>query len=270
MGYIERLTKRVEPYTVTLQPKWQRLFEPSRAADPEIGTELLASIEGWLTSHVVFVKMQHETLVSAKPVRKSIAVIADNVVRSTHDATSDTRLEQLLKYRDEEEGIAAGAHNVALDWIACGLPAAHAVFKSGKRPVPADAEQHLMAALKCPIGRSQLEKSISGQQKHFSLDPAGQRQRLMKLEGRLQPDGTTFTYRPDPRQRPHARPVQAACDILAAALREIYKCTGSSPHVPRDGSQTSPFLRFLEGARRSLPHGYQTELVSPARRVEVR
>jgi hypothetical protein len=269
MGYIERLTKRVEPYAVTLQPDWQQLFMPSRKADPELSTELLVSIEGWLTSHVVFVKMQRDTLVSAKSVKKSISMIAAKFERSNYDATSETRLEPFLKYCDEEEGVAARAHNVALDWIACGLPTAHSVFSSGNKPDPADAERHLMAALKCAIGFSQLKTSISGQQEHFSLDPAKQRRRLMKLEGRRLPNDITFAYKPDPRQRSHARPEQAARDILAAALRDIYKCTGSPPHVPRDGSQTSPFLRFLEAARRSLPHGYQSELVSPARRAEI-
>ena len=92
MGYIERLTKRVEPYVVTLQPNWQQLFKPAHKADPELGSELLISIEGWLTSHVVFVRMQRETIVSGKPVRKAIAKIAEHLASANYDATSDNEI----------------------------------------------------------------------------------------------------------------------------------------------------------------------------------
>lgn len=269
MGYIERLTKRVEPYAVTLQPNWQQLFTPSRKSDPELSAELLMSIEGWLTSHVVFVKMQRETLVATKQVRRATKRIVDQVVRSTHSATPDAALAKLLKYRDEEDGVAARAHNVALDWISAGLPTTRALFGSSSKPAPSDAELHLMAAISSADGMAQLRTSAAGQLAHFNLDPIKQEERLLRLEGRQLPNGTIFAYKPDPRQRPHARPEQAARDILATALRDIYKCTGSSPHVPRDGSQTSPFLRFLEAARRSLPQGFQAELVSPARRAEI-
>lgn len=269
MGNIERLTKKIQPNTVTLQPDWQKRFRPSHRNDPELSNELLISIEGWLTSHIVFVKMQRETLVATKFVKKAISKIADRVSHSNYNSTPGASIEKLLKYRDEEAGIAARAHNVALNWIAYGLPTAHSTFSSSNKPDPDDVEKHLMAAMKCELGFSQLRASISGQQKHFSLDPARQRQRLMKLEDRQLPNGTTFAYKPDPRQQSHARPEQAARDIFAAALRDIYKCTGHSPHVPRDGSPTSPFLRFLEAARLSLPPGYQSELVSPARRAEI-
>lgn len=269
MGYIERLTKRVEPYTVTLQPDWQRNFEPEYKADPKLGADLVLSVEGWLRAHVVFVKMQRETLVAAKPVTKAFSQIAKQIDGVNQDAASNTRLEKRLKYRDEEESLAARAHNVALDWIACGLPTAHAVFSRNEKPNPAWAEMHLLTASKSAIGVSQLKASVSGQQEHFGLGPDMRCQRLSKLNGRLLPNGGTFAYMPDPRQRPNARPEQAARDILAAALRDIYRCTGSSPHVPRDGSQTSPFLRFLEAARKSLPRGYQSDLVSPARRAEI-
>ena len=269
MGYIERLTKRVEPFAVTLQPNWQQFFLSSRKADPELSTELLVSIEGWLTSHVVFLKIQRETLVAAKPVKKAISKIAKQVASASCDAASISDLEKFLKYRDEEEGLAARAHNVALDWIACGLPTAHSDFCRNEKPTPACAEKHLLTALKSAIGFSQLKASTSGQQEHFNLAPAEQRQRLLKLEGRRLPNGTPFAYKPDPRQRPNVQFEKAALYILAAALRDIYKCTGSPPHVPRDGSRTSPFLRFLEAANRSLPHGYQSELVSPALRAEI-
>lgn len=269
MGYIERLTKRVEPYTVTLQSDWQARFSPTHKADSELSNELLMNIEGWLIWHIVCVKMQRETLVAAKSVKKAITKVADRISHSNYNATPDASLEKLLKYRDEEGGITARAHNVALDWIACGLPTARSAFSSSNKPDPGNIEKYLIAALKCELGLSLLKASIAGQQLHFSLDPAGQRQRLMKLEGCQMSNGNIFTFKLDPRQRSHARPEQAARDILAAALRDIYKCTGFSPHVPRDGSHTSPFLRFLEAARLSLPPGYQSELVSPARRVEI-
>ncbi|NJM55483.1 MAG: hypothetical protein HC841_05830 [Verrucomicrobiae bacterium] len=269
MGYVERLTKRVEPYAVELQPNWQQLFRPSRKADPELSDELLTSIEGWLTSHVVFVKMQRETLVATKQVRRAMERIVDQVERSNYNGAPDAAVAKLLKYRDEEDGVAARAHNVALDWIACGLPTARSLFGSSTKAAPSGAELHLMAAIASVDGMAQLRSSASGQLVHFNLDPVKQRERLQRLEGRRLPDGTIFAYKPDPRQRPHARPEQATRDILAAALRDIYKCTGSSPHVPRDGSQRSPFLRFLEAARRSLPRDCQAELVSPARRAEI-
>jgi hypothetical protein len=269
MGYIERLTKRVEPYEVKLQPNWQQLFTPSRKSNPELSAELLVSIEGWLTSHIVFVKMQRETLVATKPVRRAMERIVDQVARSNYDGTPDAALAKLLTYRDEKNGVAARAHNVALDWIACGLTTARPLFGSSSKPAPSGAESLLTAALASANGMAQLRTSATEQLFHFNLDPVKQRVRLLRLEGYRLPDGTIFAPKPDPRQRPHARPEQAARDILAAALRDIYKCTGSSPHVPRDGSQTSPFLRFLEAARRSLPQGCQAELVSPARRAEI-
>lgn len=268
MGYAERLTKRVEPYLVELQPNWQQTFRPEHKTDPTIDQELLMSLEGWLTSYVVFIKMQQETLAPAKAVRKALNKIANIVFRHHAPSSSNADLSKLLTYRNEDGDVAARAHNVALDWIACGLPSTYSIFRS-TAPRPADAEAHLQAALRSESGVANLKNSILGQQTAFNLDPNQKIQRLRQLDGHQLPNGSIFTYRPDPRQLSHARPEQAARDILAAALRDIYRCTGSPPHVPRDGSPTSPFLRFLEAARKSLPRGYQTSLVSPARRAEI-
>jgi hypothetical protein len=267
MGYIERLTKRVEPYTVELQPNWQQHFRQKQKVDPEFSQELLVSLEGWLSSHVVFVKMQRETLVSAKSVKKAMTKIADEVARHGAPPVSADKLCKLLKYWDEEEGVTARAHNVALDWIACGLPSTYSVFGTRSKPNPADAETHLTATLENAAGFAQLKSSISGQQTLF--DSVEKRRRLEKLDGRRLPNGSTFSYKPDPRQQSNAQPESAARYILAAALRDLYKCTGFPPNVPRDGRSNTSFLRFLEAARLSLPSGYQTSLVSPARRAEI-
>lgn len=267
MNCISRLTKRVEPHIVTLKPNWRNNFKPSFKADPNFSDDLLMSVEGWLKAHVMFVKEQREILAPANLVIKVMRDIAKQVAGTGLGASSDVVTENILKYRSDKNGQPTCPHNVALDWIAAGLPGANLLCDKNRNP--AHAERCLKAALRSANGISQLRNSVARQLEHFSLGPELQRRRLKNAQGLRLSDGSIFTYMPDPRQKPYAKPEVRAQYILAAALRDIYRCTGSPPYVPRNGNGTSPFLRFLEAVRCSLPNGFQFELVSPARCAEI-
>lgn len=100
-------------------------------------------------------------------------------------------------------------------------------------------------------------------------DQSATAERLSTCEGTEFIEGQNFQFRPDPLEERYTRPLSDCIDIFVGQLCLIYRRTGGSTFLPRDGRPCSPFESFLEAILLICPAvGKHGSLASRARRVQ--